>query len=192
MPEDGINAISLLMQTLYKHEGRTEKDIVSFYHDCIGMEIDGSHLIGVEPDEISGPATVNPGVIKLENSIVELQIDIRYPVSSSYDEIMKRIERIAKTYDMKCAVDVHKLPVHLSLDNPFAKGLLRAYQTATGDDSNPISIGGGTYARAIKNVVAFGPVFPGRELTEHEPDEYAYLEDLHLIRKIYREALCNI
>lgn len=46
--------------------------------------------------------------------------------------------------------------------------------------------------RAMKNVVAFGPLLPGRELTEHEPDEYAYIEDLHLLRKIYTAALESI
>lgn len=206
MPEEGINAISLMMKTLYGHEGyegtdgnggnnvntcSNGKSIIAFYHDCIGMDTDGRNFVGAEPDEVSGHATVNPGVIKLENGNIELKIDIRYPVSASYDEILNRIEKTAESYGMTFKVDVHKDPVHLAFDNPFAQGLLSAYRDVTGDHSEPISIGGGTYARAMKNIVAFGPVLPGREMTEHEPDEYIYLEDLHLIREIYRKALSS-
>ena len=33
-------------------------------------------------------------------------------------------------------------------------------------------IGGGTYAKSMPNIVAFGPIFPGDEVREHKPDEY--------------------
>ena len=60
----------------------------------------------------------------------------------------------------------------------------------TGDlESKPTVIGGGTYARAMNNIVAFGPMLPGRELTEHMNNEYALVEDLYLCRVIYRKAL---
>ena len=36
----------------------------------------------------------------------------------------------------------------------------------------PKSIGGGTYAKAIPNIVAFGPIFPGDEVRDHKPDEF--------------------
>ena len=50
---------------------------------------------------------------------------------------------------------------------------------ATGDgDSKPKSIGGGTYAKMLPNVVAFGPIFPGDEVREHKPDEYITIDNL--------------
>lgn len=45
-------------------------------------------------------------------------------------------------------------------DSPVLGALLSAYREVTGDDSRPISIGGGTYAKAMPNMVAFGPNFP--------------------------------
>ena len=38
--------------------------------------------------------------------------------------------------------------------------MMSAYREVTGDDSRPISIGGGTYAKAMPNMVVFGPNFP--------------------------------
>ena len=40
----------------------------------------------------------------------------------------------------------------------------------------PIAIGGGTYAKSMPNLVAFGPIFPGDEVREHKPDEYMEIE----------------
>ncbi len=45
-------------------------------------------------------------------------------------------------------------------DSPVLGALLSAYREVTGDDSRPISIGGGTYAKAMPNMVAFGPNSP--------------------------------
>ena len=50
-------------------------------------------------------------------------------------------------------------------------------------------IGGGTYARAMDGIVAFGPMLPGRELTEHQANEYILTEDLILAKEIYKTAI---
>ena len=39
-----------------------------------------------------------------------------------------------------------------------------------------VHIGGGTYAKSMPNLVAFGPIFPGDEVREHKPDEYMEIE----------------
>lgn len=192
MPDDGINAISLMMETISSRIEEHGKGILSFYQDCIGTEIHGESLFDVSPDEMSGPLTLNVGKIRLENRTITMDIDIRYPVSASFTEINDKLERTTTEYGMSCVCNVHKPPVHISRDNPFMQKLLKAYRDVTGDMSEAISIGGGTYARAMENIVAFGPLLPGRELTEHEPDEYAYIEDLHLLRKIYTAALESI
>ena len=192
MPEDGINAISLMMKTISNNIEEQSKGFLSFYQDCIGTEIHGERLLDISPDEMSGPLTLNVGKIRLANDMITMEIDIRYPVSASFKEIKSKLERTTAEYGMSCMCNVHKPPVHISLDNPFAQNLIKSYREVTGDMSEAISTGGGTYARAMKNIVAFGPLLPGRELTEHEPDEHAYIEDLHLIRKIYTAALESI
>jgi len=66
---------------------------------------------------------------------------------------------------------------------------MEAYREHTGDSSEPALIGGGTYARAMDGIVAFGPMFPGRELTEHQANEYIFRKDLDLAKEIYKTAI---
>ena len=55
---------------------------------------------------------------------------------------------------------------------------MKVYQEQTGLDGKPKSIGGGTYAKSLPNIVAFGPIFPGDEIREHKPDEFLELSRL--------------
>ena len=53
-------------------------------------------------------------------------------------------------------------------------------------------IGGGTYAKAMENIIAFGPVFPGEESREHQADEYIALDNIERLRRIYAQAFQNL
>lgn len=57
--------------------------------------------------------------------------------------------------------------------------LLGVYRDVTGDDAEPISLGGGTYARAFDNAVAFGILFPGEPNMCHQTNEYWSVDDLN-------------
>ncbi|MBO4534347.1 MAG: dipeptidase PepV, partial [Clostridia bacterium] len=70
--------------------------------------------------------------------------------------------------------------------------LLDAYEEVMGTRPAPLCIGGATYARALPNAVAFGPVFPGDEEMCHQVDEYVCLERLAEMREIYRVAFDKI
>jgi len=70
---------------------------------------------------------------------------------------------------------------------------MKVYREETGDEnSEPITIGGGTYARAMSNAVAFGPLFPGQEELAHQKDECIAIDDLIKITKIYAKALYEL
>ena len=56
--------------------------------------------------------------------------------------------------------------------------LMKVYKEETGRNDEPMAIGGGTYAKAFKNMVAFGPVFPGTPEVIHQPNEYAEISEL--------------
>ena len=113
MPEDGINAISLMMKTISNNIEEQSKGFLSFYQDCIGTEIHGERLLDISPDEMSGPLTLNVGKIRLANDMITMEIDIRYPVSASFKEIKSKLERTTAEYGMSCMCNVHKPPVHI-------------------------------------------------------------------------------
>ncbi|MFA7529834.1 MAG: dipeptidase PepV, partial [Bacilli bacterium] len=63
----------------------------------------------------------------------------------------------------------------------------------TGDVSTPLkTIGGGTYARALRKGVAFGIHFPGNEEVVHRANEYIAIKDLLTATAIYAEALYRL
>ena len=53
-------------------------------------------------------------------------------------------------------------------------------------------IGGGTYARAAKNIIAFGALFPGDEDRMHQKNEYIDIDRLVMTTKIYCEAIYKL
>jgi succinyl-diaminopimelate desuccinylase len=71
--------------------------------------------------------------------------------------------------------------------------LYNSYKKITNDTINkPQTIGGGTYAHELKDAVAFGPLFPGREDVCHIANEYMYIEDFDKMCEIYFDALYEL
>ena len=58
-----------------------------------------------------------------------------------------------------------------------------------GTNYEPMAIGGGTYARALKMGTAFGPEMPGDEPTIHQPNEYVSIDNLKLQCVMYKKAI---
>ncbi|NCA66772.1 MAG: M20 family peptidase [Clostridia bacterium] len=138
-------------------------------------------------DEVSGLLTINAGYAKTDNNYVKIGLDIRYPVSFSQDEITKRL---TEYFDFAKVSLVHSHnSLYIPADNPLVKILLSAYNEITGENAQPITIGGATYARALPQAVAFGSTFPDEEGLAHQIDECITIENFVKMAKIYRLAL---
>jgi len=69
---------------------------------------------------------------------------------------------------------------------------MKVYREQTGRREPPKCIGGGTYAKSIPNLLAFGPIFPGDELCEHKPDEYITIDSLLKNTQIIAHAMYEL
>ncbi len=195
-PEKGENAISYLMNVLsYFMDGECDIcDFINLYNERIGFKHYGEGIGCGYEDSISGKLNFNPGLIKLEGDKIKLTINVRYPIKSSakevYDGIRKnlngtKVELVEGKGDTK--------PLYVAKDNFLVEKLMKVYREQTGDlEREPITIGGGTYARAMENAVAFGPMFPGQPDVAHQKDEYISIEHLIKITKIYAHALYEL
>lgn len=190
-PEKGQNAISQLLVflgTLNVYDNQLW-NFIRFYAEKIGMESDGQSIgCGLE-DDVSGKLIFNVGLIDLTETRVKMTINIRYPVTSSAAEVYQGMERVLINTGVKIEPGNHLEPLYLPADDPLVVKLMDVYRQITGDLIQPIVIGGGTYARSIKNAVAFGPVFPGQPELAHQKDEYIAIDDLLLNAKIYAQAI---
>lgn len=195
-PEKGENAISYLMAFLGEILGADHGlgEFARVYNEKIAFQHFGQGIgCGLE-DDVSGKLNFNPGMIKLENNEIRLTVNVRYPIKSSADEVYKGIREALK--DTKLELIEGKgdtKPLYVEKDNFLVEKLMKVYRERTGDmDSQPITIGGGTYARAMDNAVAFGPLFPGGEDVAHQKNEYISIEDLMKISEIYAQALYEL
>ena len=194
-PEKGENAISYLMECLGEVlDNNSFSEFVKIYNDRIGFYHNGEKIGCGYEDEVSGKLNFNPGMIKYENNNIVLTINIRYPISSSGKEVYDGIRENLNDTDIKLieGESEHK-PLYVPEDNFLVKRLMDVYRNETKDfDSKPIAIGGGTYARAMENAVAFGPMFPGQKDVAHQKDEYISIDHLIKITEIYAKALFEL
>ena len=144
-------------------------DFIAFYNSKIGFELDGRSLGCGFADEPSGSLVLNVGMIRLDSEAVSLTINVRYPVTSSAEAVYEAIRPAADEYNLGIVKGKHEEPIYIPADDPMIVTLMDIYKRQTGDmDSKPLVIGGGTYARAMKNVIAFGARFPGQPELEHQ------------------------
>lgn len=192
-PEKGKNAISAMMEAL-AHRG-IQSSLVDFYQTHIGFDLHGERLGCAFSDAESGPLTLNVGLIRTEADRIVLSLDIRNPVTFTREQVQSALEAACASYGIAVACTKDMAPVYLDKNGKVIQAMMAVYRTVTGDDSQPKVIGGGTYARAMPGIVAFGPMRPSRECTEHEKDEYILLDDLLQAQEIYRrtiELLANL
>lgn len=194
-PECGVNAISVLMEFLSKIDIINDdvNEFVEFYNNSIGFELDGTAMGCGLSDEPSGKLVFNVGKVELEKEAVMLTINIRYPVTFNDDQVYEAMMPVINRHNMGVVKVKVQEPIYISAEDPMIKTLMEVYAEHTGDRvSKPIVIGGGTYARAAKNIVAFGSVFPGEEELAHQKNEYIEIDKLLLNAKIFADAIYRL
>lgn len=188
VPWEGENAIDRCMA----HLAECEIPFATAYQDLFGGDVYGEKLGIACASPHSGPLSLNVGTLETEGERILLTLDIRCPETAPWEEVLRTLEAAVGRYGF-AVLPVHpQRGVYLDREGPVMQALLRAYRDSTGDLREPLATGGGTYARAMENIVAFGPQFPGTPCREHQPDEYISLEDLVRLRQIYGRALGNL
>lgn len=192
-PWEGENAIGRLLQFLDEIlEAGNLKRAVHFLSKKIGMECDGRSLGIAMEDSVSGILTMNLGVIRGDRYHLEVMLNYRYPVTRSFEECAPLVRKAFEKAGFEQSWIRHKESLYMPPESELVQRLLHVYEKCTGQEAKPKSIGGGTYAKMLPNVVAFGPIFPGDEVREHKPDEFMELDRLIDNAVILAEAMCAL
>ena len=189
-PQLGVNAAACTMLAL-KNAGM-EDDFVDFYLSHIGTECDGEG-IGCKFADKYGALTLNNGIVKTENGEITCTIDIRYPVTLNPEKMRAMAE--GHLEDEKGRIEILSIgePLFYPEDSALVQNLLHAYQEVTGDmEHQPEVIGGGTYAKHVPGIIAFGCEFPGEDNHIHDANEILAIESLQKQVDIYVEAILNL
>ncbi|MBM7692803.1 succinyl-diaminopimelate desuccinylase [Peribacillus deserti] len=191
-PEKGLNAGTKLAAFL------VTQDLQPIEHNYLQFlaELDedhyGNNLSISFSDEITGPLTVNPGIITYDLKEANVHLNLRCPVKTSYHNLYQQLEAAAGKYGFITDELRERLPHHVDAAHPLIKTLQKIYQEETSSEPVLLTTGGNTYARTINNGVAFGALFPGRPDTAHQKDESISVDDLIKAASIYARAIYEL
>ena len=170
-PEKGVNAILPALEFL----GLDEIKHLLFEN--------GLGLCDLEDE--TGRLSFSPNVVERKDKSIFITVDIRYPATLDRQKVLSVFEARGISYEI-----MHEqAPLYNDINGKLVTTLCSVYNEVTGKDCKPIAIGGGTYARALKNGAAFGPEEEGEENTIHQPNEYITFEKIEKCYEIYKLAI---
>ena len=165
IPENGVNAIGVLANALLDADifDGEAKEAMQFL-SLVNSDYNGAALGVPVEDEPSGKLTHVGGVISLDRGVLNLSIDIRYPVTEDGDELLEKITETVEPYK----VTVHDVgdskPTYSPADSDKVRTCMRVIKSVFKRDHwAPYTMGGGTYARHMPNACALGPEDPDYE-----------------------------
>lgn len=197
-PYLGINAVYLLTRILSESGLLSPEDSDIFkFPTILNQDFIGTGL-GIKcSDDVSGNLTCVGSMIKLEGRKPVISINCRYPIKENGDRIISAASETsgANGYIMRNITD--NKPSYFPKESPIVKKLTDIYNVITGCSSEPFTMGGGTYARKLKNAIAYG--FEGMPVPEgtpfigeaHEHDEGIYLPGIKKAILIYIMTLAE-
>ena len=208
LPEQGENAIGRLCLFLKQLPLSADAAAaVGYIADNIGMDTTG-RAFGIDlHDALSGALSFNLGIAQSDAGKVlpakhagepeeyegakalRITINYRWPVTCHFEDCGPKLDAAFEKAGWKLVHEHYENALFQPADSELVQKLLAVYKAHTGDDSPAMCIGGGTYAKGIPNILAFGPTFPGEEVREHQPDEFIDLSHFVLNAKIYADAI---
>lgn len=194
-PEKGLNAISVMMEFLGQLDFVNEEAsvFVDFFNSHIGYELDGESLGCGFSDEPSGKLILNVGMIHVDAEAASLTVNVRYPVTMEAETVYEGIVKQLDSYNFGIVKGKAEEPIFIPKEDPMIETLMDIYKRQTGDvDSEPLVIGGGTYARAMDGIIAFGAKFPDEPDLMHQKNERISIDSLMKMTRIYAESIYRL
>ena len=191
-PQYGINGATKLAEFLSTLGlDNNGKNFVNYIVEKLANDPFGEKL-GIDySDNEMGEATYNYGILDydLEKKVGIVSTDCRHPMKF---DLVARLNGV-KVDNIDIEVTSTKEAHYVPKDDELVTTLMDVYRKHTGDTKNDAFVlGGGTYARCLKKGVAFGLLFPDKEDTMHQANEYLEVEDLLLATAIYAEGIYKL
>lgn len=193
-PDKGKNAISALIHFLdmIDLEIGDQSNFIRFLNRTIGLEINGESF-GIGLKDEYNDLVFNLGMIDINEDQGTIVVNVRYPITVKEKLVKAGVENTLRDTGIQLTTWANHDPLFFKPNHPLVKTLMKVYRDHTGDiDSKPITMGGGTYARSMPNAVAFGALFPGKEDTMHQRNEYIEIHDLMKITEIFASAIYEL
>lgn len=186
-PERGKNAAKMLLAVLEVLGIGGEP--VRLLVEAAGEGDDGVNLGIAGRDEVSGRLTINLGLLFADEKEMSVTFDCRYPVFYNAQLLRATVAKRLAPAGFVLEPGRVSEPHHVPESSELVTKLMEVYNTITGTQAKPFAIGGGTYARHLKEGVAYGMLFPGEPELEHQANESISVEGFVKAARIYAYAI---
>lgn len=191
-PELGDNAISkmvILLNEIFE-EFKIENNTIHLLANKIGKETDGNSLGIKHINKELGDLTLNLARLELINGKIKSGMNLRIPGDFKLEKVKSIIQEQLNKLDINFTGE--KPALYIPKTNELVQKLCKIYNEYTGENQEPIAIGGATFARAFENCVSFGAIKPGKPDMCHQVDEYIEIKDLIDACNIYALAIYEL
>lgn len=194
MPETGVNAIAKLASYLTAN-GFGCKSL-----DFIAKAAEGylGEMLGIaRSDDDFGYLTCVASMIRVKDGSGTLTFNIRAIPGADEDGMQDVIAQNTAQYGLKISAFGINKGYRFSADDPKIQALCDSCSFVLGKECKPYTMGGGTYARELKNCVAFGAVLPQQYSNSdvggaHQRDEMMKRSDMQKAFEIYVLSLLSL
>ena len=197
IPHTGENAIYKLLNILYDYElcDRNTLKKLDDLRNCFTDDY-GSGLHINFSDELSGPTTCVGGMIRLDKGFIRQNINVRYAIKQSNEELLKQLKQRCDSLRIKIENLDYSAPRYTSVDHPVTQMLLKTCKELLEEQYEPYVMGGGTHARKFPNALPYGPNVMSGFVNPfgcgHGVDEAVCIEHLTQTIPVYIKALCQL
>ncbi|BAP39530.1 M20/M25/M40 family metallo-hydrolase [Metamycoplasma canadense] len=192
-PEKGENAIiKSILKLRNENEELRNEDLIKFVYFNLNDNKYSMENIFPNFSDFSRSLTANLGIIKTYNDNYVATFDFRIPATKEINDVTNAINRYLNKYfpNSKLEIIGTKNSMFMSPDSELVNLLMQTYNEGMGVIEKPLAIGGGTYARIVKNCVAFGSTKYMHLM--HGPNEFFSFKEIKESLEIYINALIRM
>ena len=189
-PENGDNAIVKMADGLQGEElSETVKRAVRFIKEQCrdyygsGLGLDSGEVV-VKGEEFHRNV-ISPTMLRTSDDYYEIILNIRSTWGYCESKVMKELKKAVAGQDIEIEVLESMDPIMVSRVSELLKTMEKVYKATAGREFDFLLAHGTSYAKAMTNIVAFGPIFPGESDTCHETDERMDVDQFMLAGDIY-------
>lgn len=186
---EGINAITRLAMALSEV---VDFAPLNFLGKLVKENATGENVVGKTQDAQSGELTMNFASLTISPKETKIGVDMRLPVTVKKEELEEKIAAKVKEYDLTYQEFDWLDSLYVPQDSTLVKTLLATYREMTGDMTEPEISGGATFARTMKNCVAYGAMFEDTPDFMHQANEQWELDQMYKAMDIYAESIYRL
>jgi succinyl-diaminopimelate desuccinylase len=196
IPSNGTNAFTKLLIELDKLELENNNKIIDFLlkisnsQDCsiFDLKTISQYFNG----EFVHSNTCSITLVNTEDKFLNININFRHTYPTTCNELIEKVENVIHKHGGQLVSKLCEEPIFISKDMSFLKIFNESYERQTGDRGGFALAYGGSYAKAMDNIVSWGPIFPNGEDLCHEENEFIDVDKMTLMTKIYADSIFHI